>query len=271
MGVHLLKPVVGAIAIALTLAGCSDSSSPSPAPTTAPLPTLENPPTRQTTGTGSPGTPTGTPTTSDDESPTPEPSAESSPTETESSEPAGSVVDAAVAVFGAVYREELNRDTCNTGNPDMLPCVSLASDAGTVDSGIARFTGGYPEGGGFSFYMGRQFNGEWGYWFGTQQQLYQLVSVPGELRACGGGEAVTVRAEPSSTSEAAGSIPDGSTVSAEAFMLTVAGSPSGGGRGEGWYRVGGDSPGWVAATQSSDASLGSCDLRDAIEGESPRG
>lgn len=268
MGVHLLKPVVGAIVIALTLAGCSNSSSPPPAPTTAPLPTLENPPTRQSTTPSIAGTPAGSSTPG--QTPTPEGTPEATPTEP-AGESNGSLIDSAVAAFGAVYREELTRDTCNTDNPDMLPCVSLSSDDATVQAGIARFTGGYPDGGGFSFYMGRQFDGEWGYWFGTQQQLYQLTSVPGELRACGGGEAVTVRTEPSSTSDEAGFIPDGSTVSAAEFMLTVAGSPSGGGRGEGWYRVGGDTPGWIAATQSSDASLGSCDLRDAIEGESPRG
>ncbi len=272
MGVRLLGTIAGAVTLALTLAGCSNSDSPPPPATTAPLPTLENPPTRQATVPATSASPAASRTPVASPSPSPTVQATPEPTATQSASGSTSdVIDAAVDTVGAVYRPQLTRDTCIADNPDSKPCVSLSSDEGSVQSGIARFTGGYPDGGGFSFYMGRDLSGDWGYWFGTQQQYYQLVEFPGDLRLCGGGSDVTIRQDPVGSSGPSGTMADGSTIPAEEFVLTVAGSPNSGNRGEGWYRVGGATPGWVPATQSTDASLGSCDLHDAIEGSAPRG
>ena len=102
--------------------------------------------------------------------------------------------------------------------------------------------------------------------------MYQLSDLPGELRACGNGNAVTVRASPDSAAASAGTLKDLAAATAQEFRLTKAGSfGTNGARGEGWYRVSGTVSGWLPARESSDAKLGDCALHDAIEGSAPRG
>jgi hypothetical protein len=181
-------------------------------------------------------------------------------------------IEGAVKAVDAVYRSPLTLDSCLKDNPGNKPCIALASNETTVRGGIARFTGGFPDGGGFSFVMGRQADGAWQYWSGTQQGIYQLVEFPGELRACGGGNAVVVRASPDSSAASSGTLKDLATSTAQEFRLTKAGSfGTGGGRGEGWYRVTGAVPGWVLSRDATDAKLGDCSLHDGIEGATPRG
>ncbi len=258
MGVRLQFSFVGVCALGIFLAGCSDSNSPPPAATTAALPTLAPLPARPGSGTNAASP-----------SPAASPSASASPSQRDEQALA---VEAAMKEVDAVYRSPLTLDSCLKDNAGNKACIALASNEPTVRGGVARFTGGFPEGGGFSFVMGRTADSGWHYWFGSQQGMYQLSDLPGELRACGNGNAVTVRASPDSAAASAGTLKDLDTATAQEFRLTKAGSfGTNGARGEGWYRVTGAAAGWVAARESSDAKLGDCALHDAIEGSAPRG
>jgi len=246
---HPLQLAAALVAAALLLVGCS-SSSPQAIDET-PLAT----PTSTSDGSGEtaspdPGTETATPTG----------------TSIASGTEVAAVIEAATAALDARYLSPLSRDACLEDNEAGQICIALASDEGSVEAGIARFDAGDPNGGPFSFFMGRDATGAWQYWFGTQQQSYVLQSVPGELLACGLGEATTVRPQPSSDADATMVLEKQASLTAEEFLITVAGGfGAGGERGEGWYRVSAPAEGWVNAREVTDAALGDCLLHDAIE------
>lgn len=243
---------LGFVFAALVLAGCGGGSKPA---ATAP----------------DPASPSGTSAKTATQAPsaTASPSATTSPTATPES--ADAVTQAAARALEAVPRNPLTRDSCLQDNPEQKICINLVTPE-SLGTGIARFTAGDPQGGGFAFLMGRTGTGEWHYWMGSQQQFYVLTQLPGELRACGGGKPVALHEAPDASSPGAGELGDGTTIQADAFVLTSAGAFGvGGKRGDGWYRVTSPAGAWVHASDTAAASLGDCSLRDAIEGPTPRG
>ena len=182
------------------------------------------------------------------------------------------VVLAATKELDAVYRNPLTRDSCLQDNTAQKVCIVQASPNAALAGGLVRFTGGYPDGGGFAFLMGRAADGAWHYLYGSQQGFYLRTELPGDIRACGGGGPITIRATADANSAAAGTIADGATARAEQYTLTTAGTfGANGKRGDGWYKVSAPAAGWVHASDTADAALGDCKLRDAIEGAQPRG
>lgn len=250
--------VIGAVtALAMMLASCGGSSSEKNIPTAQPPASVASTTARETA------------TATVTESPSPSPSPSSSPTLESGTDPASA---AALKDTDSLYRAPLTRDACLADNPDQKVCIERTTPEPAIAGGIARFAGGYPDGGGFAFLMGRASGGDWHFWLGSQQDFYVLAGVPGDLRACGGGSDVVVRANPSGDAQAVGDVPDLSVAHAEEFMLTKAGSfGASDARGEGWYRISSPVSGWVLSTQITDARFADCRLRDAIEGASPRG
>lgn len=202
-------------------------------------------------------------------SPSASPSAPPSPVPVDS---AAQVIKAATTELSALYRAPLTRDSCLKDNPDHRSCIALTSSNSAIVGGVAAFKGGYPDGGGFAFLMGRVSDNGWHYWYGSQQSFYVLTNLPGDIRACGTGQPVTVRASADESSASVGSLPDGTIAHAKNFVLTTPGVPGvSGSRGDGWYQINSPKDGWVDARSTSDASLGDCKLRDAIEGAPPHG
>ena len=193
-------------------------------------------------------------------------------------------IDAALIALDARYLSPLTRDGCiaesasavqssdsgssdsGTSGGDSRPCIEYVPGESSPASGIAWFNGGDPDGGGFSFAMGQTAAGSWDYWFGTQQQTYVLTTLPGQGLACAAGAGVTIRAEPFLDGAQVAQLSDGDAVSADLFVLSQGGSYTGGANGDGWYKVSAPAEGWVHARELSDAALGDCSLRDAIEG-----
>jgi hypothetical protein len=181
-------------------------------------------------------------------------------------------IEAATKELQALYRSPLTRDSCMKDNPGSKACIALTSGDAVLAGGVASFTGGYPDGGGFAFLMGQSSDQSWHYWYGSQQGFYVLVKLPGDVRACGAGDAVAVRSSADAAAPSAGSLDDGATAHAERFLLTKPGAPgASGSRGEGWYQLSSPVKGWVNARNTSDAALGDCKLRDAVEGAPPHG
>lgn len=192
-----------------------------------------------------------------------------SPSPTPETFPAGRepAIAAALAEVDGLYVSPLTRDACLANNPQKRVCVELKSADSTVDRGIAEFAGGDPEGGGFTFYMGRNAGGQWHFWFGTQQQSYRLTSLPGDVLVCADGDGANVREQPQSGAASAGLATDLTSLHAVEFVLTSPGSfRTQGQPGAGWYRVSGYLNGWLDARYETAAALGSCTLRDAFEG-----
>lgn len=204
--------------------------------------------------------------------PSPSATAAKSPSATPSASDSDAVVLAATKELDAVYRNPLTRDSCLKDNPGNKVCIVQASAAAALAGGIARFTGGYPDGGGFAFLMGRTADDAWHYIYGSQQGFYLRTDLPGDIRACGGGTAITIRSAANTSAAAAGTLADNATAHAEQYVLTTPGAfgPNGA-RGDGWYKISAPTAGWVHASDTADAALGDCKLRDAVEGAQPRG
>lgn len=240
---------------ALTAASCGlggGGDAPTPTATSAapPLPSL---------------TVTATPRVSATASPAPSASPSPSPVAASRAE----VVAATEQALGARYVPNLTRAACLADNPKRLICFDLLSDDATLAAGVARFAAGDPEAGNFSFLMGRTAGGEWQFVRGTQQEFYELTKLPGTLRICSEGVDTAIRNAPGTTAAEVGRVKRLVTVDSDAFVLTKGSSlQTPGIPGEGYYRIAGATPGWVAARESSAASLNSCDLHDATEGTS---
>lgn len=174
-------------------------------------------------------------------------------------------IAAAEQQLGAVHLDSLTRDACEAANPPSGLCISLQSGPEQVALGLAQFTAGSLDGGGFRLYMGRNLAGAWGFWFGTQQQSDVLEEIPGTLLACGAAGPTAVFAAPDGLSSSTGSVARLVTLQAEAFALARPGSFAvDGGRGEGWYYVTSPVMGWVAASDVTSAALGDCLLHDDL-------
>lgn len=197
---------------------------------------------------------------------TPSPTAEGSPEQERDR-----VIEAALAELHARLVAPLTRDACLKDNPDRQPCIDLQSSPEQLTRGLAQFTGGDPDGGPFTFLMGRTADGDWRYWLGTRQMTYLLDRLPGQVLACGASTEVVVRDKPAESAGAQSSLKDLVEMTADRFVLTVPGSFGvSGTRGEGWYHIVSPVEGWVNATRTTAALLGDCLLHDEVE-ERPRG
>jgi hypothetical protein len=169
-------------------------------------------------------------------------------------------LDAAEVVLGGVAGPNC---TPTAGSPVcILPAPSLA----TPERGIAAFeTSLYPGGGAIEF-LGETPEGEWQFWFGTQDITYQLTVLPGDMRVCAGGAGLNLRASPSVDSETLALLSDDQVITVDRFVLTEPGrrSPTEAEAGYGWYHLTEPEEGWAYSRYLSDASVGDCSMHDAL-------
>jgi len=120
--------------------------------------------------------------------------ADTSPSASE--DPAEAALAAAITLIDGVPEAE-----CTTNNPEQKDCVSLdPSDRPLASLGIGVLGVQGPAGGPSALLMGRDADGNWGYYAGGQQ-YYQASKLPGEMLVCTQGEGLNVRAAPSSDAD----------------------------------------------------------------------
>ncbi len=181
---------------------------------------------------------------------------------------------AALQIFDAVPYPD-----CLSNNPAQQLCLRptvpgnpLSAD--NADRGIAAVEvnspegvlaqqgrGGYPDSG--LGVLGRDGDGVWQFYF-RGQQYYQLVRLPGNLLICAGGDGINVRAQPNTAAPVVASLPDGSSLRAEAFVETEPGNAQAREAGAGWYQISTPQDGWVYSRFVSGQPT--CALHDALEG-----
>ncbi|MGH2586447.1 MAG: YbaY family lipoprotein, partial [Dehalococcoidia bacterium] len=162
------------------------------------------------------------------------------------------------------------RAQCQAPIPTGTNCVEpIAGDAETrtLTRGIASFSVTYAnEPGSYIAYFGRTSSGDWGYWFGAQDQQSPLTTLPGELLACAGPAGGLPRVL-RSTSGASETLQPLTRLTAESFVLTHPGTPATdsnleGMRGLGWYHLSAPIEGWVPEQDATAAVLGDCMVHD---------
>ncbi len=178
---------------------------------------------------------------------------------------------AALAAYNGVRRSQ--GESCTANNPGRQTCIfadPTDNAVATAARGLFTFGSGDPDGFGGAFILfGRTADGGWDQWFGSQNIIYQPISLPGEARVCADGDSLNVRQAASAAAPIVGLLPDGAILTAEEFVLTGAqplddqGQRTG--RGEGWYRVSGPAAGWVNSRFISSTRLPDCMIRDLFE------
>lgn len=181
------------------------------------------------------------------------------------SAPATDAPAAAATVLNARVVSPLTADACRRDNPAGQPCIELTSAPDTVARGIAVFRGGYPDGGPFTLVMAHA-TGGWRYWYTTQQPLYHLLALPGEVIAC--ADPAQLAAGPAGA--ATRSVAAGTRLAVDRLELVKPGELNAS-RGDAWYHVATPAEGWVRASDVTDAALGDCRRRNDIERDRPRG
>jgi hypothetical protein len=183
------------------------------------------------------------------------------PTSTPAASEADRAAAAAQAIIGGVV------DAACTPSAQTPVCISPNPTLGTPERGTAAFaTSEYPGSGAMEF-LGQTPEGEWKFWFGTQNITYQLTVLPGDMRVCAGGAGLNVRASPSVESESLALLNDDTIISVDRFVLTEPGSRSattGAQAGFGWYHLTSPKEGWAFSKYLSAASLGDCTVHDAL-------
>jgi hypothetical protein len=173
---------------------------------------------------------------------------------------ADAAVAAAVALTGGVVVPD--GPTCQK---QTKPCVLHGVDPESPDRGVAVVEVGDPAGGAAMVVFGRQSNGAWGFWFGTQQQVYHALVLPAQMRVCADGEGVNLRQGPDTATPSISLLKDGTMVTVDSFVLTQPGSyGKPGPTGNGWYAVSAPASGYVRADFLSVTTLPDCSLRDAL-------
>ncbi len=205
-------------------------------------------------------TPAGSATTAATPAPTQTPAPSPSATPTVSASAAlDAAFNAGLGIFDAV-----SNDDCKTNNPQGKACLVKDAHPADASRGAAAFELGFPQGGGATVVLGRTADGGWGYWYGTQQQIFRSYALPTDMLVCGFGAGTVVRAAADGASASVASLPDLAKVRAEEFLLTNPGT-YGKTNGGGWYRISAPNAGWVRSTAVADANNGDCKLHDAIE------
>jgi hypothetical protein len=168
--------------------------------------------------------------------------------------------------LGARHVSPLTLEACLKDNPDRKPCIDLQTPMDQLPRGVARFAAGDPDGGPFTFLMGRMADGAWGYWLGSRQMTYILDTLPGDILTCGLGSEVHIRERPQDDAASLSTFKDLTELRADQFVLTAAGTYGvSGKRGDGWYHVVTPVDGWVQASKTTAAALGDCLLHDEVE------
>ena len=183
------------------------------------------------------------------------------PAATVVSSEADRAAEAAKAIFGGVV------DTACTPSPESPVCASPNPTLGTPDHGTAAFATSEYSGGGAMEFLGQTPEGEWKFWFGTQNITYQLTVLPGDMQVCAGGEGLNVRESPDRESESLTLLNDDTVIRVDSFVLTEPGSRSpitGAQAGFGWYHLTNPQEGWAYSKYLSVASLGDCSVHDAM-------
>lgn len=181
------------------------------------------------------------------------------------SDEAARATQAALITLGGVPKAQ-----CGHPTAPGTPCVELVMDAEqqrTLPRGIARFSVTYSEeAGSFVAFFGRTSTGAWQFWFGTQERLSPLVSLPGDLLACTGVNGTPAHHFTDEVSEPLAPL---TRLRAESFVLTEPGTFGGGmapAAGSGWYRVSTPQAGWIAERDVTNAMIGDCSIHDAQYG-----
>ena len=168
---------------------------------------------------------------------------------------------AALQVFNGIRATECTGDV-----PLARACVVLRSELTEVERGIAVFgvTTSAPAGpGGFIGILGRDAEGAWKHWFSTQNVVYQLLQLPGDMLVCNEGQGLSLRSEARTDAQESGRLEDLTRVRAEEFVLAVPALPNV--PGIGWYRISAPETGWAPSRLLADARHGNCDLRNQQE------
>jgi hypothetical protein len=186
-----------------------------------------------------------------------------------SATPAASEADRAAAAAKTIIGGVV--DAACTPSPETPACTIPNPSLGTPQHGTAAFgISSYPGGGAMEF-LGQTPEGEWKFWFGTQNIAYQLTVLPGDMRVCAGGAGLNVRASSAAESESLALLNDGTIISVDRFVLTEPGTRSATTgvpqAGFGWYHLTSPKEGWAFSKYLSVASLGDCSVHDALVGE----
>ena len=116
-------------------------------------------------------------------------------------------------------------------------------------------------------FLGKTPQGEWEFWFGTQNITYQLTVLPGDMRVCAGGTGMRVHASLAPDTKVLTLLNDDTIITVDRFILTDLGtrSPTTGVQaGFGWYHLTSPREGWAYSRYLSAASLGDCSVHDAL-------
>lgn len=159
---------------------------------------------------------------------------------------------------------------CKANNPLKKVCVGPSDLAIDPARGVASFGLSDPAGvGGAIGILGRDASGTWKRWFSTQNTVYPLLALPGEMRVCAEGDRLNLRASPDTAAKAIAQLESGAIVRAEEFTLTepetTAGAQGAARAGYGWYHLSTPQDGWAYSKFLSTAKLPDCSVRDGIE------
>jgi hypothetical protein len=105
--------------------------------------------------------------------------------------------------------------------------------------------------------------GEWGHWVTIGNGGGgPLLSWPGDVTVCAGGSGLNLRETAATNGDLITTLPDGSSVELDGFVLTEPGDPANAGQvgrnGDGWYRVLLPQEGWANASYLLPAEQGPC-------------
>jgi hypothetical protein len=153
-------------------------------------------------------------------------------------------------------------------------CANPYSSEAQAARGIAQFgifDSGAPAGLGESDVLAMAIDGSWKFWEQTGEGGYRRYQLPGDIRACAGGDGLNVRSDPSASSAAVTLLADGAVMTAERFVLTDAGSATLLLPGSGWYQISSPAQGWVNSnfTSISNATFVDCSRYDRARDRLP--
>jgi predicted small secreted protein len=153
---------------------------------------------------------------------------------------------------------------CSEDLPDG-PCIAVDwSDEDQAGGGVV--TAGVQEGivGGQALLVFAQTpEGEWAHWVTIGNGGGgPLLSWPGDMTVCAGGSGLNLREDAATNGALITTLPDGSSVEADGFVLTEPGDPANAGQvgrnGDGWYHIVLPQEGWAYDRFLLPAEQGPC-------------
>ena len=106
--------------------------------------------------------------------------------------------------------------------------------------------------------LGRTPTGDWGLLRGGPVGPAPVFVLPGEMVVCGGVRGLNLHALPSADAAVLAVFPDGSRVTAVAFVLTEPATVGESADGAGWYRLSAPQDGWAYSEFLFDPDAGGC-------------